>query len=359
MKIGIFSPYLDSLGGGEKYILTLALCLLENNNVSLFWNPSQASEIKKNAEKKFGFDLSTVSFTNNIFSPTISLMTRVLQARKYDRIIYLSDGSLPFLLGKKIIVHFQFPVEWVNGKNIKTRIKKLVGIKDVICNSLFTQTYIDKTFNVKSLLVYPPVEMIEQGAINKENIILNVGRFGNYGRGSSFKRQDFLAEAFEKMVKNGLSDWKLVFVVSTRKEDEPSLQRFMQKTGKLPIEFVQNPNNETLKRFYKKAKIYWHAAGYGQDLQKHPERAEHFGIATVEAMSAGAVPIVIAAGGQKEIVEHNKNGFLWETQDELISNTWSVIKDDKIFQKLSSEAIMRANHFSVDIFCKKVNDILS
>ena len=69
---------------------------------------------------------------------------------------------------------------------------------------------------------------------------------------------------------------------------------------------------------YKLAKIYWHASGFGEDLETHPEKAEHFGITTVEAMINGLVPIVIDAGGQKEIVvqdrwvfmEDQKNYFL-------------------------------------------------
>ena len=36
MKIGIFDPYLDDLGGGEKYMMKIAQCLGKNHDVSIF-----------------------------------------------------------------------------------------------------------------------------------------------------------------------------------------------------------------------------------------------------------------------------------------------------------------------------------
>ena len=64
-----------------------------------------------------------------------------------------------------------------------------------------------------------------------------------------------------------------------------------------------------LRDLYARASIFWHAAGLGEDPERHPDRYEHFGITTVEAMSAGAVPVVIDAAGQVEIVEHGAYGL--------------------------------------------------
>ena len=43
--------------------------------------------------------------------------------------------------------------------------------------------------------------------------------------------------------------------------------------------------------------LFWHAAGLGEDPTTNPDRFEHFGISVVEAMSAGAVPMVYEHGG--------------------------------------------------------------
>ena len=82
-----------------------------------------------------------------------------------------------------------------------------------------------------------------------------------------------------------------------------AVESLRKKTAGSKIEILTDSEFETLQTYYSKAKIYWHAAGFGEDLEKHPDRAEHFGMSTVEAMSAGCVPVVFAGGGQLEIVQ--------------------------------------------------------
>jgi hypothetical protein len=50
-------------------------------------------------------------------------------------------------------------------------------------------------------------------------------------------------------------------------------------------------------RWLAEAKLFWHTTGLAVDELKRPEHAEHFGIATVKAMRAACVPVVIASGG--------------------------------------------------------------
>ena len=38
MRIGIYDPYLDSLSGGEKYMLCAAAYLADEHEVLIFWN---------------------------------------------------------------------------------------------------------------------------------------------------------------------------------------------------------------------------------------------------------------------------------------------------------------------------------
>lgn len=355
MKIGIYTPYLDSFSGGEKYMLTLASCLAQKHDISLFWDPAEEKEMIQKAMQMFAIDLSNIQFKNNIFSHKTSLFARLRESKKYDSIIVLSDGSIPFLL-TKLIVHFQTPVEWVDAGNIKTKIK-INRVQRVICNSQFTKSFIDKKFGVESTVVYPPVT-IQKKEIKKENIILHVGRFGIQHPGSSYKKQEVLADVFSSMVKNGLKDWELIFVMSVRDEHMETFTQFKDRAEQLPVKCILSPNNNALEELYAKAKIYWHASGFGEDIQTHPDRAEHFGISTVEAMSAGAVPIVINAGGQKEIVEDGVNGYLWNSKDELIEKTKEVIDNKKIYESLAEKAQEKAKKFSKEKFCERINEIL-
>ncbi|MDO8659104.1 MAG: glycosyltransferase family 4 protein [Candidatus Parcubacteria bacterium] len=356
VRIGIFDPYLDTLSGGEKYMLSIASCLAQEHDVFIFWDKDKETEIKKTTLRKLGIDLSSVKFYNNIFDKNISTVFRFFESKKFDAIIYLSDGSIPFV-GTKLFVHFQFPIVWADGEFFKTKIK-LFFVKNIFCNSYFTKSFIDKKLNINSKIIYPPIIMPEFRKVDKENIIIHVGRFGINLEGENYKKQDVMVNAFKKMVDDNLTDWKFILVIGSRKEDEVKLQQLKSLTKGYSIEIINNPSNNVLWEQYAKAKIYWHATGYGEDLQKYPEKAEHFGISTVEAMGAGCVPVVLNAGGQREIVENGKSGYLWNTLVDFAEKTNSLIKDEELWGKMSKEAVERSKMFTGNRFCREIKDII-
>lgn len=355
MRIGIYDPYLDSLEGGEKYILTAASCLSEYHNVKIFWNPNEAQSIKQRTKDKFALDISHIPFEKNIFSKETPILQRLLISRRYDAIIFLSDGSLPFVLCK-LYIHFQFPVEWVNSGTLLMKLKKNL-IAGIFCNSLFTKRYIDSKFSVNSTLLYPPV-MFKKSRNDKENIILHVGRFGRNSQGVNYKKQDVMIDAFKKMVNGGVMNWRLALVIGVKEKDKKAADELISTAKGFPIDIIVNPNNDQLWQYYSKAKIYWHASGFGEDLDKFPEKAEHFGIATVEAMSVGAVPVVINAGGQKEIVENGKSGFLWDTLEELMVKTEILMTQDQKREEMAREAEKKASEYNLEKFCNKLRAIV-
>ncbi len=355
MKIGVFDPYLDTLSGGEKYMLSIASCLSSSHEVFIFWDKDKEQEIKTATLRKLRIDLSSVKFYSNIFDKEVSSISRFLESRQFDAIVYLSDGSVP-LIGTKLYVHFQFPVEWVNGKSIKTKLK-LASAKKIFCNSYFTKHFIDRKFNINSNVLYPPVH-IQVSNAKKENVILHVGRFDVDEYGSNYKKQDVMIGVFKHMVDKGLKNWKFNLVLGVKDKYKEELSKLIQMAKGYPIEIIENPLNETLWENYSKAKIYWHGTGYGENLEKSPEKAEHFGISTVEAMGSGSVPVVINAGGQKEIVENNKSGYLWNTLDDLEAKTNVLVKDEKLWEEMSSAAIKKSKIFTGDRFCNDLKNLI-
>ena len=109
-----------------------------------------------------------------------------------------------------------------------------------------------------------------------------------------------------------------------------------------------------LRDLYGRASIFWHAAGLGEDPERHPDRYEHFGITTVEAMSAGAVPVVIDAAGQVEIVEQGASGYRFAGLDGLVTHTERLIADPAWRATLSAAAERRARDFGWDAFVAAV-----
>ncbi len=363
MKIGIFDPYLDDLGGGEKYMMKIAQCLLQDHSIDVFWDNR---EDVKDLSDRFLIDLSGINLVKNIFSPKISILNRLWETKKYDVIIILSDGSIPFSLSKKTFIHFQQPIQKLR-LTFKNRIK-IKRINNFFCNSKYTKSYIDKSLGIKSLVIYPPIEL-KPKKLKKQNVILNVGRFRvrdvvtrvqdvKVGIGD-YKKQGIMIEAFRKMMAKGLKGWKLVIATSIKEQDHQTFQIFKKAAEGLPVEFLVNKTNDELWDTYSIAKIYWHASGFGENLKEHPEYAEHFGISTVEAMGAGAVAIVIDAGGQKEIVEDGKSGFLWNTLSELIDKTSLLIKSEKMLAEMSEKATRRAQLLADNKFCKEISKLIN
>lgn len=355
MTIGIYDPYLDDCGGGEKYMMTLAEVLSKENNVSVFWdNPEDLENIRR----RFSLDLKNVKLTRNIFAPSIFTWERSQESKKYDVIIFHSDGSIP-IVRSKLYIHIQRPIEHAKP-SIFTKIK-MRQVKGFFCNSEFTKSFIDKTFGINSKVIYPPVELSPK-KVKKENVILHVGRFRvmdkTAGGVLDFKKQHIMLQVFKEMVDKGLKNWKFIMAVSVQEEDKEAFNKMKKNTEGYPIEFELNRSNDSLWDIYSKAKIYWHASGYGEDLSKNPEYAEHFGISTVEAMGAGAVPVVINSGGQKEIVADGVNGFTWKTLDEFREKTMILIDSKKLLEQFSDAAKTRAQDFSKEMFAQKIIEMV-
>lgn len=357
MKIGIYDPYLDDLGGGEKYMMTIAECLVKNHHVSVFWdNKNDLDRIKK----RFPLDLKDIQLKKNIFDQGVSFSERVFETKKYDVLIILSDGSIPFVLSGKLFLHLQQPLKQINKYSFKDKIK-LSRVNAFFCNSQFTKSFNEKILpGAKMKIIYPPVKIVKK-SILKENIILHVGRFRVRNVGvANYKKQDIMIETFKKMADKGkVKNWKLIIAASVNKEDKKKFTQLKKMAVGYPIDFFVNKTNDQLWDLYCKAKVYWHASGYGEDLNKNPEYAEHFGISTVEAMGAGAVPVTFAAGGQKEVVDNMENGYLWNSLEEFIEKTLQLMENEKLWEEMSKKARIKAESFSKNNFCKEIRQLIT
>jgi len=317
----IVSPYLDHLGGGERYMLTVA-SVLESLGYGVVYAWDNIGQIESLASM-LGIKLNSI-----VLDPKVkplyfgsNPLAMYLATRPYDVVIYLSDGSFPLLGGKKNLLHIQVPFHDVNGKNWKNQLKKNL-ISNIIVNSNFTKKIVDAEYDISSVVLYPPVPPITtRGA--KEKVILSVGRFEP---SLNAKKQDVLIKAFRQLSPQ-IPGWKLVLAGGSSSDEWVSNLRTQAED--IPVEFQVNATYQVLCTMYSKASIYWHAAGYGIDEAKNPELTEHFGISTVEAISAGCVPIVVGKGGQTEIVTNNS--LHWETIPELVTNTLAVAANPSTF----------------------------
>ena len=75
-------------------------------------------------------------------------------------------------------------------------------------------------------------------------------------------------------------------------------------------------------------------------------------------MGGGGVPVVINKGGQKEIIEHDSNGYLWDSLNDLQEYTMRLINNPQKIVQMSKLAKKRGEEFASMDFCRSLQDIL-
>lgn len=340
MKAAIVNPYLDTLGGGERYTLAVAELLIQKGyQVDIEWKDG---EIKKKIEERFGLKIDNLNFIPD-----------VKRGDGYDLCFWVSDGSIPTLKARKNILHFQVPFNDVNGKTLLNKMK-LFRINKIVCNSSFTKKIIDQEYGVESIVIYPPVDVEKIVPKRKRDLIIYVGRFSQL---TQVKRQDILLDAFKKLSKD-YPEWELVLAGASDVGRTEYVDELIKKAQGFKISILENPPFSEIKNLLGEAKIYWSAAGFGANEVKDPEKVEHFGITVVEAMAAGAVPLIFSAGGHKEIFENGVSGFLWEKTSQLLNLTKKLIKDSKELRNVSLKAKERSTSFSYQKFYEEFSQII-
>lgn len=355
MKIGIYSPYLDTSGGGERYMLTIGETLSKDHQVDVFVDlhlqTLDITQVLRKNSELLDLDLSKINFIKAPFGKGSNFLQRLSFLKKYDVLFYLTDGSIFFSSAKKNILHIQSPIKVKNNslwKNIKSSSWDLI-----IYNSNFTKQNCGKYWKVRSEVIYPPVDVSSFKTLSKKKQILTVGRFFGYLKD---KKHEIMVKSFKKMFDSGeAKDWSFHLAGGAGVGDKEYLAELEESAQGYPIQTHPNLSFESLKKLYAESSIYWHASGFGET---DPAKMEHFGITTVEAMTSGCVPVVINLGGQKEIVENGVNGFLWDTPEELEEKTLNLIKDEDKRKKIAAHALNSVSKFSKEEFTKHISELI-
>lgn len=341
MKCAIYNPYLDTLGGGERYTMAFAQSIVTlGYNVDVEWKDEL---IDKKLKERFGMKLEGIRFIENI-----------KKGEGYDVCFWVSDGSIPLMHSRKNFLHFQVPFKDVNGKTLLNKMK-FMRINNIICNSYFTKEVIDREYGVNSTVIYPPVEVHAIKPLRKKNVILYVGRFSQLEQS---KNQHILIEAFREFYTHGGKGWKLILAGGTDIGVGAYIDQLKGRIVDYPIEIVESPSFQVIKKLYGEARFFWTAAGYGIDEINTPRKTEHFGISLVESMAAGAVPFAFNGGGHKEIIADGENGFLWNNEEELLEKTKDLIDDAKRLSLMASNAREDSKVYEYERFEAQVAELL-
>ena len=98
---------------------------------------------------------------------------------------------------------------------------------------------------------------------------------------------------------------------------------------------VESPTEDELVDLYDRARVY-----------AHPRIGEHFGIAPVEAMSRGAIPVVRSPTGLSEVVSNGVEAFVEDSDIGFVRRmSWLLEASGEELSVLESAARRKAGFF--------------
>jgi alpha-1,2-mannosyltransferase len=112
------------------------------------------------------------------------------------------------------------------------------------------------------------------------------------------------------------------------------------------IRFEINASLDTLIRIIRESRVYF-----------HPMIGDHFGMAVVEAMAAGLIPVVPNKGGPSEFVPQRYQFATLEQAAEIIAHVFNILpKTERI--KINEETRKFSNSHYIEGFQRLINDLI-
>ncbi|MBM3270868.1 MAG: glycosyltransferase family 4 protein [Candidatus Sericytochromatia bacterium] len=393
MRIGLYDPYLSTLGGGENVLAVLAEVLerrFPDATLDLIVHRDEGVTPADLGER-FGVALRqsrlrVVPSPRSWLDPALrlDLARRLVHEAQLSRLsgeydLFVNNtifSTLPCRAPRSLFV-CMFPLD-PGGRDLaagspRRALRKLNAYlrrayfarsartySAVIANSEFTRSWISRLWGVEARVLYPPVEIQPRfDPAAKTHRILSVGRFFP---GEHNKKHLPMIETFVRLQDAGhLAGWEfhLVGSITPVPGARAYAEELVARAAGYPVHFHFDASAGELAGLLRASSLFWHATGLGEDSAAQPEKLEHFGISTIEAMSHGCVPIVIAMGGQPEIVRHGVDGLLWEDLAGLAEQTLMLAADADRRGALARAAFERSLAFGRDAFEATALDILA
>lgn len=385
LRVGVYDLYWTTLGGGEQVDGTIAQVLAADHDVTLLG--PEPPDVERTRER-LGVDLSACGFravTDDVEASAASadfdvFVNGTYLSRAVNRAslgyYYVHFPQVPPRRGdavrQRLCVAGVRAMRAIPMRELPLRLREvaagfdrrivrtdfLPSYRRYLANSAFTAGWVERLWGVPADVLHPPVRPTVWPG-DKRRLILGLGRFFDPVHGHS-KKQLELVEAFVELERQGAADgWELALVGGADAANREYALAVKRAAVGHRVSVHFNAPGALVERLLGEASLFWHAAGYGEDADRHPDRFEHFGIALVEAMAAGAVPLVFGAAGPAEIVEDGTSGRHWHTLDDLVRATTTVIAEPAERERLAEGARRCADDFAADRFAERLRTHLA
>jgi glycosyltransferase involved in cell wall biosynthesis len=281
-----------------------------------------------------------------------SVILNAFRNFKPDQTLFFDDVIDPQnKIHGKIVLYSHFPfalrIRYFDNQRHRLRnrvyenlFKRSEEAEVILANSSTTSEYIKIAWGRDAKIVYPPVDTTKFRPHEKKNIVAMLGRFCPY------KNMEDGIKAV------ALSKTKPELYIIGFKDSNAYLQKLRVLAKKYKIEkrtkILANASSECIRKVLGVAKIFI-----------HPCKNEPFGIAIVEGMASGCVPVVYKAWGPwLDIIEKGRYGIGFETVSEIAEKIDEISSDEAKFKRFSEIARRRAEYFNEEKFRKKIGGIL-
>ncbi|MFH1048135.1 MAG: glycosyltransferase [Patescibacteria group bacterium] len=371
MKIAIVHDFLTYWGGAEQVLLSFHRIWPDAPIYTLLYDEKIVREYFPGAKIKASFLQKFPKFLRRrkkYLLPFAAIAPETIDLKDFDLVISSSSSFAKGIIVKPKTIHIsychtptRFLWDWYFEylrENELGMIKKSFVLailhylrmwdKSVadrvdyfIANSISTQKRIAKFYRTKSQVIYPPVDTNKfkvqsspkdkptgqaKFKVKERDYFLIVSRL------SAYKKIDSAIEAFNKL------DWPL-YIIGDGEQKE-----YLKSIAGKNITFLGFVKEKDLPGYYRNARALIFP---GED---------DFGIAPVEAMSAGTPVIALRKGGAKEtIIEGVTGDFFDYSAAPLIAE--AVVRFSENEKKYNREIIARhAEKFSRERFEREIKD---
>lgn len=217
----------------------------------------------------------------------------------------------------------------------------------IIANSTFIAHIIERSTNKKPIVIHPPVRSpaTELQFTSKRDTVLTVSRLKHAKNLHILTVIASMTGVHQKFQLMGNSDPDSASVI------EAIIKNSRKYNVSDRLEIFVDPTRDMIDTAFSRSSIF---------LATQPTEA--FGIAVVEAMARGCVPLVPRKGGPWiDVLERKqgKYGYAYSSAEEAAQLITSILSDDELRLRVAKRAIKRAQYFESNRFRLRIRRLIS